>query len=586
MPNRPIVLHGQAISEGSAIGRAEIRLEDPSIVPIYRLQTDADVERELQELRDALRAADAEIGADVEWAKGNLPESEAEIFVAQRAIVNDPSLVDWITDHIRTERTNAAAAVRQRFDEFRAVLDASSSEIIRNRILDVTDAERIIHSHLLGKPRRRALDGAENDGPPIVLVTDDPPPSLLARLDPERTVGVVCQRGAGMGHVGILARALQMPALVQVEGLLAEVRDGDLLALDAERQTVTVRPAEDQIAQIRAAERQRKVLRAIPSDPKAQRVTRDGQRIQLLGNATSIRDVDAAAQVAADGVGLFRTEFHYLATSRLPRESELVKQYASATCCFLHDPIDFRLLDLGSDKHLPGARVPSEINPALGLRSLRFLFRHPEILRTQVRSVLQAGADGPARLLLPMVSGPEDIREVRRVVAECHEELRREGLRHDPDLPVGAMIEHPAAILMAREILREADFASVGTNDLTMYTLAADRDAAHLSAWYDPFHPAVLRALRRVARIAEEENTQVSICGELAADPTLTGLIIGLGFTRLSMQPQWIVPVGARISEIDRSAWIEFVREILELDSPGEIRRRIREYDHLTSSSH
>ena len=159
MPNRPIVLHGQSISEGSAIGRAEIRLEDPSIVPIYSLQTDEDVERELRELREALEAADAEIAADVEWAKGNLPESEAEIFVAQRAIVNDPSLVDWVTDHIRTERTNAAAAVRQRFDEFRAVLDASSSEIIRNRILDVTDAERIIHSHLLGKPRRRALDG-------------------------------------------------------------------------------------------------------------------------------------------------------------------------------------------------------------------------------------------------------------------------------------------------------------------------------------------------------------------------------------------------------------------------------------------
>ncbi|MEZ5063153.1 MAG: phosphoenolpyruvate--protein phosphotransferase [bacterium] len=586
MNTGPVVLQGHSISPGNALGRAEIRLEDPSIVPVYPLATDQDVERELQKLGEALGAADEELASDVEWAKTHLPETEAEIFVAQRAILKDPSLLDWVRDRIRGEKINAAAAVRHRFDDFRAVLQGSASELVRNRAADVSDAERVILSHLLGLPRRTGLpDASEPEGPSVVLVTNDPPPSLLARLDPGRVAGILCERGAGMGHVAVLARALELPALVQVEGLLAQVRDGDLIAIDADNGVATIHPEDGEIARVRAAVRQRSILRSVPSDPRAQRVTKDGVRIQLLGNATGPRDVDAAAQVAADGIGLFRTEVQYLASPRLPKEADLVRVYSSATCCFLDVPIDFRLLDLGSDKHLPGARLPSEPNPALGLRSLRLLFENPRILHTQVRAVLQAAADGPARLLLPMVSDPSDVRRVREVVQECHEELRREGLRHDPDLSVGAMIEHPAGVWMAPEILREADFVSVGTNDLTMYILSADREAAHLAGWYDPFHPAVLRALHRIAQAGAEAGKNVSICGEIAADPTMTGLLIGLGYTRLSMQPQWIVPVGSRLGQIDTREWKARVEELLQVDSGPEIRRRVREAERASEPS-
>jgi len=309
------------------------------------------------------------------------------------------------------------------------------------------------------------------------------------------------------------------------------------------------------------------------------RVTADGVRIALLGNAATAREVNAAAQVAADGIGLYRTEFQYLAASRLPRESDLVKVYSAGTCCFLEEPIDFRLLDLGSDKHLPGTRLPTETNPALGLRSLRFLFDHPQILRTQIRAIMQAAADGPARLLLPMVADSGDVVRVRDVVRECHEELRREGLRHDPDLPIGAMIEHPAGVIMVADILRVADFVSVGTNDLTMYLLAADRDAAHIAAWYDPFHPAVLRTLRRIVEEAARAGKPLSVCGEIAADPQMTALLLGLGFTRLSMQPQWIVPVGSRIGSVDTDRWRQVADEVLAMDSAPAIRRRVREAD-------
>jgi phosphotransferase system enzyme I (PtsI) len=560
-----------------AVGVAEIRREDPSIVPVYHLSAEADVDREIEAFAAAVREADREAEADVTWAKSNLPQSEVEIFEAQRAIFQDPSLARWVEDKIRGERINAAAAVRARFDEFRAILRESSSEIIRNRILDVTDAEGLILSCLLGEPASRGDATEPTSGPPVILVTDDPPPSLLARINPDRVVGILCEQGAGMGHLAVLARALNLPALIQVRDLLARTREGDTLAIDGDAGSVTINPAEADLDELRARERRRRLLSPRPADPRAQRVTADGRRIYLLGNATSQREVDAAAQVDADGIGLYRTEYLYLASNALPPEADLVQAYSEAARSFVQDTIDVRLLDLGSDRRLPAVNQPPERNPALGLRSLRFLFENPGILRTQIRAVLQAASEGPIRLLLPMVTGPEDVRRIREVVGECHEELRREGLRHDPDLRVGAMIENPAGALLVEQILGEVDFLSVGSNDLTMYLLAVDRDAPHLAEYYDPFHPAVLRTLRSLTDLCRSREKQLSLCGEIAGDPTLTALLVGLGFERFSMNPQWIVPVGHVLSSVDASAWRALVGELLLADSPLEIRRRVRE---------
>ncbi len=573
-----VVLKGRPISHGIAVGRAEVHLEDPSIVPVYELASDAEIEAEIETFAAAMSGAADEAEGDVVWAKGNLPSSEAEIFLAQRAILRDPSLVEWVEDRIRQERVNAAAAVRHRFDEFRAILQKSPSEIIRNRILDVSDAERLILSHLLDQPRKTAEAEGANGGGPVVLVTNDPPPSVLARVDPANIVGILCEEGAGMGHIAVLARALNLPALIQVKGLLSQVREGDMLAIDADQGSVSVNPAAPDLAKVREQERKRRrLLPPAPTDPRASRVTADGVRIRLLGNVSAQREIDSAAEADADGVGLYRTEILYLSRDNLPTEAELVAAYDAAACCFTRDPVDIRLLDVGSDKHLPGIRIPSERNPALGLRSMRFLFSNPAILRTQVRAILQAAADGPVRAMLPMVSGVEDILRVREVVAEAHEDLRREGLRHDPDLPVGAMIEHPAGVFMAAEIFREADFVSLGTNDLTMYLLAADRQAAHVAPYYDPFHPAVLRALAKVAECAADAGKPLSVCGEIAGDPTLTGLLLGLGITRLSMAPQWIVPMGQVISNIDTGEWRELVQRAVRVSSPEGIRQMVRD---------
>jgi phosphotransferase system enzyme I (PtsI) len=575
---KAVVLTGRPISHGIAVGRAEVHLEDPSIVPVYRLESAAEVDAEIEALSTAMGEAAGEADQDVDWAKGNLPESEAEIFCAQRAILRDPALVEWVESRIRSERVNAAAAVRHRFDEFRSILQRSPSEIIRNRILDVSDAERLILARLLDQPRRTVDGSAARNGDPIVLVTNDPPPSVLARMDPEYVVGILCEEGAGMGHIAVLARALNLPALVQVKGLLAQVREGDTLAIDADEGSVTVNPPPPDLEKVRIRERKRRrLLPPAPSDPRASRVTVDGVRIRLLGNVGSQREVNAAAQADADGVGLYRTEFLYLAKDKLPTEAELVSTYAEAARSFTRDPVDIRLPDLGSDKHLPGIRSPSERNPALGLRSLRFLFAHPGLLKTQIRALLQAAADGPLRTMLPMVSSVDEILRVREIVAESHEELRREGLRHDPDLPIGAMIEHPAGVLMAPEILREADFVSLGTNDLTMYVLAVDRGAAHLTSYYDPFHPAMLRVLSGVAERAEEEGKPLSVCGEIAGDPTLTGILIGLGLTRLSMAPQWIVPMGQVVSTTDTRSWRELVAQAVRVSSPEGIRQMVRD---------
>ncbi len=580
MKRTSVVLEGKAVSEGIAVGVARIHHDDPSVVPAYCLLSDEDTAPEIEAFHAALAEADREAAADVEWAKSNLPASEAEIFAAQRAILHDPTLVEWVEKKIRSERLNAALAVRKRFDEFRAILQESASEIIRNRIQDVTDAEQLILAHLLHRPRRASGEegGTTSGREPAVLVAQNPLPSLLARTDPESIAGIACEGGGGMGHVAVLARALGLPALIQVEGLLSQVREGDLLAVDADEGKVIVNPSGHQLDQVRIREHKSRLLRPpAPTDPRSQRQTADGLRIRLSGNVSSQRDVDVAAQIDADGIGLYRTEYLYLAKQRLPTENELAETYSAAACSFTRDPVDIRLLDLGSDRRLPWAQFPSERNPALGLRSLRFLYENESILRTQIRAVLQAAADGPVRLLLPMVSGVEDIRRIRELVGGCHEELRREGIRHNPDLAVGAMIEHPAGVTMAPEIFREADFISVGTNDLAMYMLAVDRDASHMASYYDPLHPALIRTLKNLSELAETTGKSLSICGEVAGDPTLTGFLIGLGLTRLSMAPQWILPVGLVLASIDTAEWKDIATRAARAATPDEVRALLRE---------
>lgn len=580
MKRKTFVLQGKKISGGIAVGRARVRLDDLSVVPAYRLTNDAEVEAEIGAFRQAIDAAEHESTKDLEWARGNLPELEAEIFAAQRGILRDPSLVDWVESRIREHRENAASAVRRRFDEFRSILGESASEIIRSRVQDVTDAERLILSHLLGQPMRHsASNGEEWSGEPVILITHSPPPSLLVHIDPGTVAGLLCEGGGKMGHVAVLARALNLPTLIQVEGLLRGVRDGDIVAIEADDERVVVNPAPDELEAIRVRERKRKMLLPpAPTDPRSQRRTADGRRISLLGNVASPRDVDAAAQIDADGIGLFRTEYAYLAKNRLPTEAELVLSYGAVAVAFAKDPVDIRLLDVGSEKHLPGISHVPETNPALGLRSMRFLFENPSILRTQLRAILQAAAEGPVRLLLPMVGGVEDVRRVRELVWNVHEDLRREGVRHNPDIAVGAMIEHPAAVAMAPEIFQEADFVSVGTNDLAMYVLAVDRDAAHLAAYSDPMHPAFLRVLRGLARVAEEAGKQLSLCGEIAGDPSLTGFLVGLGYTRLSMAPQWILPVGLMLASIDSVEWTRVADEAAAAPTAEDVRRILREF--------
>jgi phosphotransferase system enzyme I (PtsI) len=581
MKRKSLVLHGKKISGGIAVGRARIRLDDLSVVPSYRLTNEAEVEAEIVSFRQAIEGAEREATEDLDWARGNLPELEAEIFAAQRSILADPSLHEWVETRVRDHRENAAQAVRRRFDELRAILGESTSEVIRSRTHDITDAERLIQAHLLGQPRHRpSANGPEEpSGPATILVTHTPPPSLLARIDPRTVAGLACEGGGRMGHVAVLARALNLPALIQVEGLLRGVREGDLVAIEADDERIVVNPEEDELEAIRARERKRKLLLPpAPTDPRAQRRTADGKRIFLLGNVASARDVDSAAQIDADGIGLYRTEYLYLSRNRMPTEAELVATYSAVAVSFTKDPIDVRLLDVGSEKHLHGTPSLDEANPALGLRSMRFLFANRPILETQVRAILQAAAEGPLRLLLPMVTDPDDVWRVREVVSRAHEALRAEGVRHNPDLAVGAMIEHPAGVTMADEICREADFVSVGTNDLTMYLLAVDRDAPHLADYYDPLHPAVIRVLRDLVHIAERQGKPLSVCGEMAGDPSLTGFLVGLGVTRLSMAPQWILPVGLMLASIDSLAWSTLAERAARASTAAQVRKLLREF--------
>ena len=396
-----------------------------------------------------------------------------------------------------------------------------------------------------------------------MLVTHTPPPSLLARHRSRngRRTGVRGRREDGARR-GAGARTEPSRARFRSRDFCARVREGDLLAIEADDERVVVNPRSrrarsDPRARAQSAScssRRRPPIRA-RSDSTA-----DGKRIFLLGNVASTRDVDAAAQIDADGIGLYRTEYLYLAKNRLAdRGGARRRRIRSVAVSFTKDPVDIRLLDVGSEKHLPGTSAITEGNPALGLRSLRFLFANPAILETQVRAILQAAAEGPVRLLLPMVADPEDVDADSRDRGARARVPARRGSPPQSGSPVGAMIEHPAGVAMAEDIVEAADFVSVGTNDLTMYVLAVDRDAAHLASYYDPMHPAVIRVLASLVRIADEAGKPLSICGEMAGDPSLTGFLVGMGITR-SVDGPAMDPSRGTHAGVDRFAVLEDAR--------------------------
>ncbi|MCB9614698.1 MAG: phosphoenolpyruvate--protein phosphotransferase [Sandaracinus sp.] len=525
--------------------------------------------REVERLRSALEAT----RADLQAARDGLDEEMGLVLDALLLMHSDRLFVDATVERIERDGLVAEWALERTLASLKAPLLASPNRYFRERADDLEHVGAHVLRHLRGEQDRWVLPERE-----LVLVAADLSPADAARiLGDARVLGLVTEAGSATSHTALLARALEVPAVVGVRGLLDRLEGAPDAIVDALRGRVVVAPEAGERAD--AVERGARFLRfthTLRDRTGEPARTRDGHDVEVLANIELPAEAGAARAHGAPGIGLYRTEFLYLGRGNAPDEEEQLEVYRSVVEAAEGGPVVLRTFDLGGDKLPSGLRIPTGPNPALGLRALRLSLRRPGLFRAQVRAVLRAAASGDVRLLLPLVTTVGELRAARRRIEEYAQELAHEGVEHR--IPrIGAMVEVPAAALRAEALAAEADFLSVGTNDLVQYTLAADRGDPGVAELADPLEPAVLELLRRVVAAGSSQDVPVSMCGDMAADPVALPLVLGLGFRRLSVPLAALPFVHETVRRVDVGALGTLVEAALAQDGAAEVRALIRD---------
>jgi phosphotransferase system enzyme I (PtsI) len=543
------LLPGNAAARGSALGRARVRLPHALDVEETRI-TPGEVATELGRIHEAVDTVRAEMHDLRQRLHGALAHEVGEFVDLHALLLDDPELLQGIDELISTGLYSADYALRLQRDRIAAVFEGMDDAYLRSRIDDIDQVIGRLHAAL---HRREAdLQGVAGE----ILVTDTIAPAELAQLQAQGVVGVITAGGSPLSHSAILARSLHLPLVVGATQALLKVNDGDVLVIDGATGLVVLEPnAADLRAhhkRVNEARRERRALNRLRREPSR---TLDGVDIKLWANAESRDDVTEAHALGAAGVGLYRTEFLFMGSSELPDEEMQFRAYRDAVIAMTGRTVTIRTLDLGADKaDKTGLALRDEPNPALGLRGVRLSLAREGLLRTQLRAMARASGYGPLRALVPMVSGHEEMRTVRTALDAVLFELRSEGYEVADHLPLGAMIEVPSAAISLPGFIDLCDFLSIGTNDLVQYLLAADRTNEALGELYSPLHPAVLRVLRDVVRVAARRGKPVAVCGEIAGDPLFTPLLLALGIGELSLHPATMLEVRRAVRACDLSA--------------------------------
>lgn len=539
------LLRGLAVSPGVAIGPARIvHWELPKVTRrvIPADQIDAEVAR----LDAAIAAVRRLLETLRDETRRRAGPEEAKIFEAQILMLQDPEFLRDVETLIRENQLSAERAFEFKTLEMRALWAQSASARLRQRVADLAGIQLRVLNHLMGRSIAAALQ--PEDDRPVIVFTRELSPGLTVQLERERVAGFAAEEGTRTSHAAILARSLGIPCVMGLVDGLARIRPGAQVILDGTRGVVLLEPTAAELAEATAAERSRRELaRELEHVVARPAVTTDGVTVTLRGNVDLPEDLDGAASHGAEGVGLLRTEFLILGRTELPGEDEQAGFFERAVRRFRDHPVVVRSYDLGGDKYPAPFQPAREANPFLGWRAIRVCLDEPEIFRTQIRAMLRARRHGDLQLMLPLVTQVEEVDRTRELVAEAVEALVRAGVPAARELPVGVMIETPAAAVLADRIAERSDFVSVGTNDLTQYTLAVDRGNARLANRFLPHHPAVVRLLRHIAEVARAAGHEPSVCGEMASEPLSAFLLLGLGYRVLSVAPsalplvRWLV---------------------------------------------
>ena len=508
---------------------------------------------------------------------------EGDIFEAHLLMLEDRMLVDEVMRMIREQKVGAEHAFHEISDRYVAALDAIEDEYLRERAGDMRDLTVRVLDNLLEV--RNEFD-LRHLNEPCILVSHDLSPSMTAQLDKNFVLGFATDVGGQTSHTAIMARSLGIPAVVGLQNITNELETGDYALLDGYNGNVIVNPTDQslfeygQLAKIKASLEEK--LREIKMQPA---VTLDGKNIQLSANIEDQNDIDAVQASGAEGVGLFRTEFLFINRTTLPTEDEQLAVYRQVAAALKPQPVIIRTLDLGGDKFASHLQLAKELNPFLGWRAIRFCLAQPDMFRAQLRAILRASAEGNIKMMYPMISGLDELKQANALFEKCKEELRAEQLPFDDQMEVGAMIEIPSAALIADSLAQRARFFSVGSNDLIQYTLAADRTNERVSHLYEPTHPAIIRLIKATVDAAHMHGIWASVCGEIAGDPVLAPLLVGLGVDKLSAAPSLIAPVKYILRRLKLSEAQALAEFACQSESPAEILARCQQLARDTAPS-
>lgn len=543
-------LAGSAAARGMTLGRALLR-QPVRHTADEQLPDDIPVEAEVQRLQAALVAAREDLKTLAASLQGTPVRELGELIDAHRMMLADPEFTAGIIRLIREQRRTASAALQAQRNDLVTIFDGMSDPYLRDRREDIEHAIARVQGHLAGIANRSPHQPVTRIGQ--ILVSDTISPADMMPLAKQGVLGLVLAGGSTLSHSAILARSLRLPMVTGIHQGFEHIEDGDLLLVDGYHGEVIVHPTAPDLARFRQWQRDQ-ILR----DRRLSRLrhtktqTRDGVPIALYANAEALADIRFARDAGAAGIGLYRTESLFLQRRELPDEDEQFRAYRDAILAMDGLPVTIRTLDLGADKSDDtGLALPSEPNPALGLRGIRLSLHRPQLLRTQLRAILRASMHGPVRLLIPMVSAYEEIAAVQTLLTACKTELREEGLALPQRIDLGAMIEVPAAAIMLPTLIDELDFVAIGSNDLVQYTLAADRNNDALGELYDPLHPAVLQLIARSVDTTVRAGRRIALCGEIAGDTSLVPVLLALGLTELSMHPQLILEVRETVNALE-----------------------------------
>ncbi|ERH26551.1 phosphoenolpyruvate-protein phosphotransferase [Aggregatibacter sp. oral taxon 458 str. W10330] len=568
------MISGIPASPGIVFGKALVLKEEKIVLDMQKIK-DSQVEEEIARFYAGREAAVEQLNSIKERAYQSLGEEKAAIFEGHLMILEDEELEEEIIDYLRSNHVNAAVAANVVIDQQVAILSEIDDEYLKERAGDIRDIGNRLIKNILGM---HIVDLGEINEEAI-LVAYDLTPSETAQLNLDKVLGFVTDIGGRTSHTSIMARSLELPAIVGTNNVTELVNTGDFLILDALNNVVYVNPSQEDIQRLKA-------LQAKLADEKAElaklkdlpALTLDGHRVDVVANIGTIRDIEGAERNGAEGVGLYRTEFLFMDRDQLPTEEEQFIAYKDVVEAMNGNLVILRTMDIGGDKELPYLDLPKEMNPFLGWRAIRIALDRREILNAQLRAVLRASAYGKLAVMFPMIISVEEIRELKSVIEELKVELRNEGKDFDENIQIGVMVETPSAAVNAKFLAKEVDFFSIGTNDLTQYTLAVDRGNELISHLYNPMSPSVLSLIKQVIDASHAEGKWTGMCGELAGDERATVLLLGMGLDEFSMSAISVPRIKKLIRNVNYQDAKLLAEKALQQPTAAEIERLVIDF--------